>query len=411
MKEIDFNKTILKNGLTIITSYRESNVFSMGIGVRVGSLYEDEKNNGISHMIEHMLFKGTKNRDVDKLNDDIEKLANEFDIYTTYHQTVLTIDIMKNKAEASIEIASDMLKNSVFPQREIRLEKNVICEEIKMEQDDAEEVSFLGLYRATFPDYWYKYHIAGTLKSVKKIKRDMLIEHYKRYYVPNNTVICIVSSYSHDEILDMVERYFGDWQPNELKEPERFSRNFIPQKVIRHKKGIEQTHVIYAFDIQGLSKREEAALALLNKKLGAGANSVLFKELRDRKGYAYSVYSSIDYTKNIEMFYIYAGISEENLKESLTIIEDIINRFINQEVLIDDEVLNLLKESFFTDAAIDMESSSNLVDYLLDGEMDYKNPLEFQNYLDVISDINVDDVKDIAKKVLKNPVIHIVLPG
>jgi predicted Zn-dependent peptidase len=410
MKQIEINKTILPNGLKVITSMREGELFSMGVGVKIGSLYENENNNGISHMIEHMLFKGTAKRNLDKLSDDIEKLAGDFDIYTSYNETVLTIDTMKKHAKDSLEIISDMLMNASFPGSEFRLEKKVIIEEIKMTKDDPEDWSYSSLYKTIYPERWYKYHIAGTIKSVKSLKVNMLKEFYKAYYVPNNTVISIASSFTHDEILKMINQFFSAWQEKALEELTEEGINFIPGRVIRHKKGIGQVHLLYGFDIQKLTKKDEIVLTILNEKIGAGANSILFKELRDKRGYAYSLYSDIDFTKNLKMFYIYAGISEENLKDTIEVIDSIITKLKNREIIIDETYLNLLKEIFYTNTAIRLEASSYIVDYMLDGEMNHGNPEEYKKALDIIKEISVEDVVEVIDKVFKEPIIHVLLP-
>lgn len=410
MRQININKHILPNGLRLITVQNESDLFSIGVGIRAGSLYEDESNSGISHMVEHMLFKGTSNRDVEKLNDDMEKLAGDLDIYTTYHETVLTAGVMKYKARDCLEVICDILTRSIFPPKELRLEKKVIAEEIKMTKDDLEDYSYLNLYRTAFPDRWHKYMIAGSIKSVRAIKRQALYDFYKSYYVPKNTVICIASSYSDSMVLEMVENYFGEWEGGNRKEIPCEDYSILPKKVMGHKKGIEQAHILYGFDIHDLNRREQVALAILNKKIGSSANSVLFREMRDKKGYAYNVYSDMDLIKGIGMFYIYAAVSRENMKNSIDLIDDIISRFNKRLMVVDDESIKTIREMFQTDTAASMESPAHMVDYLLDGEMGYDNPLEYQNVLSIMEKINTEDVYNVAGKILKNPVIHILQP-
>lgn len=410
MRQININKHILRNGLRLITAQNESDLFSIEVGIRAGSLYEDASNSGISHMIEHMLFKGTSSRDIEKLNNDMEKLAGDIDIYTTYHETVLTAGVMKDKAKDCLEIICDILMKSIFPPKELSLEKNVIVEEIKMTKDDLEDYSYLGLYKTAFPDSWHKYMIAGSIKSVRSIKRQSLYDFYKSYYVPKNTVICIASSYPDSTILEMIENYFGEWEGGDRKEIPCADYSILPQKVVRHKKGIEQAHILYGFDIHNLNRREQVALAVLNKKIGSSANSVLFREMRDKKGYAYNVYSDMDLIKGIGMFYIYAAVSRENLKNSTDLIDDIVSRFSKGLIEIDDESIKTIREMFQTDTASSMESPTHIVDYLLDGEMGYGNPLEYQNILKIMESINAEDVYNVASKFLKNPVIHILQP-
>jgi predicted Zn-dependent peptidase len=172
-----------------------------------------------------------------------------------------------------------------------------------------------------------------------------------------------------------------------------------------------QVHVLYGFDIQHLNKKDEIVLSLINEKIGAGANSVLFKELRDKKGYAYSVYSDVDFIKGLKMFYIYTGISEENLNNTLSIIDEVIEKFNSRELKIDEEAIKLLKEIFYTNTVIRLESSSHLADYMLDGELNYGNPEEYKEVLKIMESVTVDDILRVIDSVLNNPIIHILIPS
>ncbi|HBM75621.1 MAG TPA: hypothetical protein DD429_08720, partial [Clostridiaceae bacterium] len=411
MKEIDIDKTVLSNGLSIVTSTRESDIFSIGVGIRVGSLYEDARHNGVSHIVEHMLFKGTGSRDIDKINDDIESLAGDFDIYTTYNETVLSANIMKSRAEKCIEIISDMLMNSSFLPKEFSMEKKVVVEEIKLEKDDPEDSAYIGLYKRVLPNSWRKLYITGSIKSVKSLNVKYAKEYYDKFYVPGNTVICIVSSYTHKEIVDMITRYFGNWQGAGNQVLHEREKGIFSQKYVSHKKGIGQAHILYGFDISGLSRKEEVALLLLNKKIGSGSNSVLFRELRDKKGYAYNVYSDMDIIKGIRMFYIYAAVSKENIKNTLKAIDIVVDKFASGEIDFKSRSVQLMKDVFLTDTSASMESSAHTVDYLLEGELNYRNPSEYQKVLSIMEGINEDDIKDTAHDVLKNPFVYILSPG
>lgn len=411
MKDANFNSTVFKNGLKLISYYKKSNIFSMCLGIGVGSLYECQENNGISHMIEHMLFKGTKKRSMEELNYDIERLAGNFDVYTTYNHTAFDIDIMKEKAESCIEIVSDMLMNSVFPEKEFMLEKKVIVEEIKMDEDDAEEQAYLGFYKHAFPKEWYKFYIAGTIKSVKGIKLQSLKDFYKRHYIPENVTICITSSYSHKELEKIITRYFGEWEVSSAKEGLVGNYIFAPGVYERQKKGISQGHIIYGFDIRNLNRREEAALTIISKKLGSGGNSILFRELRDKRGYAYSVYSDIDFVSNFKMFNIYAGVSKQNIRDSIIVIDEIINKLKTSTLKISREDIELIRDMFITDTEIALESSSHIADYMLDGEINYGNPMEYMDFLMELEAIGEEDVKRLIEKIFNNPAVHILIPA
>lgn len=402
--------SILNNGLKVITCQRDTNIFSMGVGIKAGSLYETIENSGISHMVEHMIFKGTINRDADRLNSDIEKLAGNFDIYTTYSHTAMNIDVVHKKADECMNIVSDMLINAAFPKKEFGIEKRVIIEELKMEKDDLEEQAYLGFYKKAFPEDWFKYHIGGTIKSVKAIKLDMVKNYYKNYYIPQNTVIFTASSYSHEQILKIVEKYFNKWICGKASSMEA-SNTMAAGKVVRRKNGISQSHIVYGFDIKMLSKREEAVLALINRKLGSGGNSILFKELRDKKGYAYSVYSDLDFTPGIKLLHIYACVSSENLKESIRIIDNVINGIKSGEIVISNEEIDTIKEGYLTDNLISLETSSNIVDFMMDGELNYNNPEEYDEFLKDMEGVNEEEIATVIEKVFNNPFLYILSPA
>lgn len=410
MIHADFKNVTLENGLKLITVRNESSIFALEAGIRAGSLYENSGNNGISHLIEHMLFKGTSNRDRDRLNGDIEGLAGDFDIYTTYQETVLTAEVLKERGERCVDIVADMLMNASFPRSEFNMEKKVIIEEIKMTKDDLEESCYLGMYKSVFPKTWYRYHIAGTIKSVRSLKLEDVKDFYRRYYSPSNASLCIASSFSHDEVRDIVERYFSSWSGGRVVLPDTRECPSAPARIIRHKKNIEQAHILYGFDIGGLDRHGQAALSMINKRLGGGGNSILFRELRDKRGYAYNVYSDMDLNGMIGMFYIYAAVSQENLSAASATIDRTVDEFADSDVPIGSETLELIKDIFVTNLSIAMESPSDMIQYIMEGEMEYGDPLEYQRMLSIMDSISVRDIRDTARRILKNPFIHILCP-
>lgn len=410
MKEIKINKTILPNGLRVISSQREGELFSMGAVIMVGSMYEDINNNGISHFLEHMLFKGTMSRSLEGLSNDIEKLAGDFDIYTSYDHTVMTIDTLNKHSENSIELFADMFMNASLPKKDFMLEKKVIIEEIKMAKDDPEDFSYLSLLKKAYPDNFHWFNIAGNIKNVRSIKHNQLQDFYKTFYIPENTSICITSSYSHSEVLTLIEKYFGSWKAGKKTPIEEVFLPFKNGSATSYRKGLGQVHVMYGFDIQSLNKKEEVILALINEKIGGGANSYLFRELRDNRGYAYSLYSDMDYIKNLKMFYIYAGISKENLKGTLEVIDDIIKKLKSNDLRIEEDNLELLKEIYYTNTTISLESSSSVVSYMINGEINAGNPEDYKEAFSIIKACTIEDVRQVIQKVFTEPLIHILMP-
>ncbi len=291
MKERTFDANIntLENGIKLISIKRDTQLSSIHIGTKVGSLCEKSKERGISHFIEHMLFKGTKGRSNVEVNEALEKRGGEYNAYTDYTCTVYTITALCEELEASVEILSDMVQNADFPESEIEKERGVILAEIRTSKDDIEDYSFNKINEIAFTKSPLRYDTLGDEKTVKKFDREQLLDFYDKFYVPNNCFISVVSPYEHEEIFRLVEKYFKQWKRKELERESVIVENNIPVKKTTLKKNIEQSTIIYAYTFHGLNKMEELALKVLNHKLGESANSILFRELREDRGLAYDV--------------------------------------------------------------------------------------------------------------------------
>ena len=178
----DVKKHKLKNGLEIITIKKDTQISSINIGIKVGALNESISEKGISHYIEHMLFKGTKNRTFQKLNDDLEALGGEYNAYTDFSQTVYSISCLEEELKNGIEILSDMLLNSTFPSEEIEKERGVILAEIRSSKDSVEDFSFKKINEVAFKKSALRYDVAGPDENVKGFTREELINYYNKYY-------------------------------------------------------------------------------------------------------------------------------------------------------------------------------------------------------------------------------------
>lgn len=404
----DAKQTILPNGINLISIKRDTQIAAVHAGIKVGSLYEKMKEKGLSHFIEHMLFKGTKTRSNEKLNSALEERGGEYNAYTDFNSTVFSITALSEELEVSVELISDMLINSVFPEAEIEKERGVILAEIRTSKDDVEDFSFRKIHEAAFKRSPLRYDTIGEEKTVKKFSKDELVEFYSKYYVPNNCVISIVSPFEHEYILNLVLKCFKDWQSKELKKSKFIIENNIPIKKISHKKEIEQSTIIYAYTFHNLNKEEELALKILNHKLGESANSVLFRELREERGLAYDVYSQLDISKYVKTMYIYTAVSFENIDETLDIINKCIEKIKNADIKFDDSTISLMKKVLKTAVASTMEDSTDLGSYVLHQIIDEESIYDFENDMNNLEHIKKEDLYNVANKVLAEPTIHVL---
>ena len=407
-KIFDADINILENGIRLISIKRDTQIASLHIGIKVGSLYEKGNDRGISHFIEHMLFKGTTSKSNEEINDALEKRGGEYNAYTDYSCTVYSITALSEELETSVEILGDMIQNSKFSETEIEKERGVILSEIRTSKDDIEDYSFNKINEIAFENSPLKYDTLGEEKTVKKFTKEQLMKFYSKYYLPNNCFISIVSPFDHEEIKSLVEKYFKAWKWQQLEKEQVVVENNIPIKKITLKKNIEQSTIIYAFTFHGLNKREELALKVLNHKFGESANSILFRELREDRGLAYDVYSHLDMTSFVKTLYIYTAVGQESVEETLTAIDSCISGIKNGDINFNDDTVVLMRKVLKTAVAATLEDSTDLGNYVLHQSLDDEGIFEFLEDMKNLEDIKSEDIYKVANKVFNNPTIHIL---
>lgn len=404
----DSMDTTLDNGLRVLTIKRDTQIASLQIGIKAGPLYEDIEEKGISHFIEHMLFKGTLSRNNEELNNELEYLGGEYNAYTDYSCTVYSITALEEEMEKSVDILSDMLINSTLPKEELEKERGVILAEIRTSKDDLEDFSFKRLNEVAFDKSPLRYDIIGNEENVKKFSRKTLIDYYKKNYVPNNAVIVLVSSYDHEEALDLIKTYFNNWQYCEVKVKDIITENNKSTKAISYKKDIEQSTITYLYTFHDLDKKKELPLKILNHKLGESSNSVLFREVRENRGLAYDIYTHMDMTNNIKTLTIYTAVAEETIEETIEAIEECIVNIKNKTIVFNKETVELMKKVHKTAVVSTLEDSTDLCNYVLHQCMESGDIYEFINDMKELQNIDSEDIYEVANKVLNNPTIHIL---
>ncbi|MEW8994034.1 M16 family metallopeptidase [Clostridium sp.] len=411
MKKFLFDtiETYLENGLRLITIKKETQIASLNIGVKVGAVCEGKQERGISHFIEHMLFKGTVNRDNEKLNSDFENLGGEYNAYTDYMSTVFNTTTLNEELDESLELISDLLQQPTFLEEHIEKERGVILAELRSGKDDVEDLSFQKINDMAFTHSPLKIDVIGKEAIVKSINREDLIRYYDNHYVPNNTVITVVSSYDHEYIIDLAKKYFKEWRRKEVDKPTLdFEKNKEKFKVT-HRDNMEQSTIMYLYTFNDLSKIEELALRILNHKFGESSNSILFRELREDRGLAYDIYTSLDLTNNLNTLYIYAAVAPEDVDATIKTINQCIEKIKEEIIVFDANTINLMKKVFKTAIASTLEDSSDLGNYVVHQAMEDENLYQFNEDMENLNDIVAQDLYEVAKKVLNKPTIHVLL--
>lgn len=316
----------LSNGLRIVLEPVSSvRSVSIGIWILTGSRNETNDNNGVSHFLEHMLFKGTKKRSAQDIAEAFDSIGGHVNAFTAKEYTCYYARVLDSYKDVALDILSDMFFNSQFAEEELEREKNVIMEEIKMYEDTPDDQVHHLLSKAIFGNHSLGRPILGTEAHLETMTRDMLIDYMESYYSPNNIVISIAGNIDHD-FMKQVEKTFTLFErPN--NDILRTKPTYIFDSITKEKE-IEQAHLCLGFP--GLAAKDErvVSLALINSTLGTGMSSRLFQEVREKRGLAYSVYSYHNAYVDSGMLGIYAGTKNEQL----SVLKEAINHTIEQLV-------------------------------------------------------------------------------
>jgi predicted Zn-dependent peptidase len=384
------------NGMRAAHSYMES-VRSVAIGVFVdtGSINEGARDNGISHLIEHMLFKGTKKRNAFQIADDIDVLGGQINAYTsksaTCYYTVSTFD----HTEECMEILSDIFFDSVFDEGELEKEKSVVLEEISMVEDAPDEYVMEIVMEKYYAGHPLARPILGPRKNVKGFTPASMRSYMRRFYTADNVVISIAGHIKEDEAYRLIERYFADRFENGKGERLSHDRHVGRATKTVKTKDIEQANIALAFPCYEFKNRGEMALHCFNNIFGGGMSSRLFQRIRERRGLAYSVYSYASTYKNDGMLMIYMG---TNPAQARSATEEIFRAV--EEVLRDgitDREFLSGREQLKGGLVLGQESSGAIMKvnakYLLGADETF----DFDGLLKEIDAVEKDDIAQAAK--------------
>ncbi len=347
------NITSLSNGIRIV-SEKIPYVKSVSIGVWVGngSRCETKEENGMSHFIEHMFFKGTDKRDAKAIAYEIDSIGGQLNAFTTREYTCYYTKTLDEHVEIALDVLSDMIFSSKLSENAMNMERNVICEEINMYEDEPEELAADLIMEAAYGDDSMGRPILGTVKSLSGINPDNMRSYIKSHYTTKNTVISVSGNYD-DSLFSLMEKYFvkPDMQDNDVIIPESI---YVPGKRLVRTKDSEQVQLIAGF--KSIDVKDDGVYSLLafNNVFGNGMSSRLFQNIREQKGLAYSVYAYHAAYVGTGMFSICAGMMPQNVETVAELITDEIVK-IKKELLTDDE-LTMAKEQLKGNYILSYES-------------------------------------------------------
>ena len=398
----NFKREELKSGITLITekkSYFKS--ISIGLWVKTGSAYEPANVNGISHFIEHLLFKGTKTRTYKDINKEIDLMGGALNAFTGTELTCLYTRVLSENYDNAINLLIDLMFNSLFPSDEVKKEKGVILQEISGVQDDPFDYSMELFHKNFYGNSSFAYPILGTAGTVEDFNRDKILDYFYLNYAPQNVVISVAGNFDHEKIAMSIDNYMDKVSGNfakrvPLKKPDTNKNygEFVQEK------DLEQAHFIIGLDGIKKTDKDYYTLEVLNTLLGGSVSSRLFQEVRENKGLAYSIYSNASFHKFDGYVYIYAGVAPKKFKLSKNLIFNIINDLVENDID-DEEILNAkrhISDSFL----LGMESTSYIMNHNAINEIYDNGYKSIAQVLKRIDAVDRQSIKRISKRLFSD---------
>lgn len=403
-----YRKTVLPNGVRIITEEIE-HVRSAAIGVWVGAGSRDEREGyeGISHFMEHMFFKGTERRTARELAESLEAVGGQLNAFTTKEYTCYYVKVLDEDLDLAIDVLSDMFFHSLFDEKEIEKEKNVVIEEIKMYEDSPDE-----LIHDIFSEHVWNEHplgkpILGTEESIGALSREKIMSFLSEHYAPDNVVIAVAGKIKHEDVVAKLTDQFGTFKRGGRRVLEGTP---VGQKVEYYqKKDTEQMHILLGVPGLGQDDDDIYAMHIFNNILGGGLSSRLFQEIREQRGLAYSVYSYHATYVDAGLFAVYAGTSPKNTKE---VIECILQELkeIRQQGISESELART-KAQIKGGLYLGLEAVSSRMSRLGKTELTYNRVLSPEEVVGKLEKVTLEDVSRLIGRLWQREKISIMTLG
>lgn len=408
-----FHKTTLPNGLRVLTvpmpSFESATVMVM---VKAGSRFETKENNGISHFLEHMAFKGTKKRpsafDISTLIDGI---GGEFNAFTGKETTGYYIKSSKNHIGLSLDVLSDMLQNSLFDPVEINKEREVILEEINYYEDTpARKISDI-FDRLIYGDTPMGWDTAGEKDIIRKIQREDFLRYMLNLYSADNMVIVVAGGVKPDEVNNQVVKHFGQMKKFDIIDYQKVFDEQAGPKVTIKQKTTEQAHIALGVRTVSINSVERFPLMILSIILGGGMSSRLFTEIREKRGLAYYVRTNTEFYLDCGNMVTTAGTDPKKAEEAVKVIVGEYEAIAGKEKRITEHELTKAKELLKGHLVLELEDSRSVAGFYAGQELlekDVENP---DNFIEKVDKINIKDVENMAKTYLIKNNLNLAMIG
>jgi predicted Zn-dependent peptidase len=405
----DIERSTLPNGVRVITE-RMTRVRSVTVGVWIGSGSREEQphETGLSHFIEHMVFKGTKNRSAEDIARSVDSIGGGLDAFTSKELVSYQVKILDEHLPEAFDVVADLVRNPLFAKDDIEKEKGVILEELKMEVDNPEY-----LIHEIFSSSFWKGHglgrsILGTKQSIRSFNRESVEDYYRAFYTPSNILITAAGSLKHKHLMRLVEDRFADLKRRRVRAPEPPPKPQAPL-IFKNKNSLEQVHVYIGVPSIAVPSESRFACYILNTILGGGMSSRLFQNIREKQGLAYTVYSELAMYRDAGCMLIYAGTS---LKTARKVIESITHELKQMtDHPVTSEELRRAKDHLKGSYVLGLESTSSRMANLARQELYFKRFFTLDEVLERIEEVTAEEVQTLARQFFDPQTMAVAMLG
>lgn len=389
-------KTILPNGLVVLTEPMD-HVYSVSVGiwVRVGSRREPADLNGISHFIEHMVFKGTSRRTAEDIAQEVDAIGGMLDAFTSKEMVCFNARVLDEHLPKVFDVVADMVLEPKFADEDIAREQSVIMEEIRMTQDNPEDL----VHELFTQNFWNSHPlgkpILGTQETVSAFDRKALQDWFRRCYAPNNLVVTAAGHLTHAQLVDLVAERFA----NVARIPDGFTDSRpepAPHITLRTKRELEQVHVCLGVPALPMTDRRRFAVSVLNNVLGGGMSSRLFQNIRERLGLAYAIFSEMSSYRDAGVLSIYAGTSLETVDQLVQCVVEELRRLRDEPL--SEEELRRAKDHLKGATLLALEGSGSRMSNLARYHIYFNRHFTPQELIAMLESVTADEVQQLARE-------------
>ncbi len=405
----NIGRAVLPNGLTILTEEMPHiRSVSIGIWVKSGSRDEDPENNGISHFVEHMVFKGTTSRTAEDIARQVDSIGGNMDAFTAKECICFNVKVLDEHLPIAMDVLTDMVLNPVFDSKDISRERGVILEEIKMDEDNPDY-----LINEIFTQNFWRDHplgkpILGTKETVRAFEQPAVFDYYRKRFTPGSLIISAAGSLNHDRFVELVASRFQHLKPSKNGfhgEPPKT----VARIILRNKKALEQVQICVGVPSHPIAHERRYTSYVLNTLLGGGMSSRLFQNIRERQGLVYSIFSELNPYRDTGCLAVYAGTSRESAPK---VVRSIVAELAKLKVEpVPEEEVRRAKDQLKGSLMLSLESSTARMSNLARQEMYFDRFIGMDEIIDSIEAVTAEGLTALARDYFRREAIAVTVLG